>query len=613
MNILIVGNVTKDIYLNLDKLSNAFETDKNGTKWLDFSFDASEHHFFNRNCSLGGAAISLEVFQKMGLESKISDQSAFSFDNDSSLANVSANTYRYILIAENGVSYLAPSNFKFTTFDPPSESYDYLYIDRSANLNQEAVNQIQAYLDISPNTKLVIYLKDNNNLHLNQLKNRASLIFVEKPTSISEKPYAPESAPIDPAKIIYLSEKNLSYLDLNEPIFVHRINMLTHLSTYSIAAATILSSFILGFPVEESLKLARANLENCKLNSTLTLTKLQELSSSFKPDNELELIAANLVLPGKGILAADESGGSIAKKFAKLNIPDTYENRRAYRDIFLSLPTLSQYVNGVILFDETTQQSSSNGTNFINLLISKRIIPGIKVDQGLECFPNSSETYTKGLDDLSSRLQKYYAKGLRFAKWRAAFEINLDQDTVITPSATAIDENCRILTEYAQKCQQAGLVPIVEPEVVFAGNYSIETCADVTGQILDTLFKFLSDAGVNLKATILKTNMILAGQDYLTPSSPEEVGARTASVIKNHVPENLAGVVFLSGGQTPEQATANLAAIVKNGPFPWPVTFSFARALQDPALYAWQGNTQNIKTAQTAFLDRLIKNQAAIK
>ena len=374
------------------------------------------------------------------------------------------------------------------------------------------------------------------------------------------------------------------------------------------------SSAIPGNSVEDSLTLARINIENSKLNAVLPLAELQEIAENASPKENLELIAANLVLKPKGILAADESGGSIKKKFSQLDIPDTYENRRDYRNIFFTTKDLEKYVNGIILFDETARQLADNGQNYVDFLTSRRIIPGIKVDQGLTKFDNSLETYTKGLVGLDERLKEYYMMGLRFAKWRAAFEIRLSTTgAILTPTTHAIEENCRILAEYAKKCQSAGLVPVVEPEVVYDGYYSIDQNAEITGKILDELFKKLTDFGVNLRACILKVNMVLAGKNYETPSTPEEVGAKTAEVLKNHVPAELAGVVFLSGGQTVKQATDNLAEVEKNGPFPWPVTFSFARALQDPALYAWKGNNENADAARQAFLDRLIANTEALK
>lgn len=597
MNILVVGNIIKDVYLNLDSRTEKFETDKNHTKWLNLAFDAEEHFFFNRDSSFGGAAVTLEVLSRLGLKTVITS-SDLKMTPDGLTTNQSIKTYRYILITDGNPCYIAPSNHELTNFSTPDDFYDYIYIDRSAKLSSTTVNKISSYLDLSKNTKLIVYLKDQNDPNLNQIVSEADLVFYE-----NEKPN------LSPEKLVHISETGLSYQNIHEKISVERIDMMTHLSAYSIAAATILGSFIIGKSVEESLRLARINVEHSFLNSTLNLTELQDISDKEGPEESLELIAASLVLPKKGILAADESGGSIHKKFAQLNIADTYENRRDYRNIFFTTKDLEKYVNGIILFDETARQQADNGQNFVDYLISRRIIPGIKVDQGLEKFSNSEETYTKGLENLDTRLREYYRMGLRFAKWRAAFEIRLDeQGNLLTPTENAIEENCRILAEYASACQSAGIVPIVEPELVYDGYYNIDQSAKTTGKILDILFQKLADYHVNLRACILKVNMVLAGKQFEHQSTPEEVGKKTAEVLKNHVPEDLIGIVFLSGGQTPEQATENLAEIIKNGPYPWPVTFSFARALQDPALYAWNGDNNNAKKARQAFLDRLIAN-----
>ena len=468
-------------------------------------------------------------------------------------------------------------------------------------------------------------MRNHNSTILSPLLSYASLVFAEnhpKPTDFSAKSSAPELT-TDPDRTIILSDKTLKYLDITENISVNRVDILTHLSAYSIAAATILGAFILGYSVEDSLNMAKINTENSRLDSVLDLDELKELISTPTPRNDLNLVAASLVLPPKGILAADESGGSIHKKFEQLDIPDTYENRRDYRNIFFTTPGLEDYVNGVILFDETARQLADNGQNFVEYLTAKRIIPGIKVDQGLVKFSEATppdyspgdspthpdETWTKGLEGLESRLKEYYQMGLRFAKWRTAFEIRLDE---ATPTDAAIKVNCDILAKYAKACQTNGIVPIVEPEVVYDGYYTIEKNAEVTAKIFDQLFKSLQDFSINLHACILKCNMILAGKKYETQSTPAEIGQATAEVLKNHVPKDLTGVVFLSGGQTPEQATDNLATITSNGPFPWPVTFSFARALQDPALFAWQGNNDNSEKARQAFLDRLIANKEAL-
>ena len=245
MNILVVGNVLKDVYLNIDSRSEHLETDKNSTKWLDISFNASEHHFFHRNSSLGGAAISLEVLQKMGLPTTISG-SDLRLENNEFTSTDPAETYRYILIADGKTSYFVPSRYKTTDFTPPAEPVDYLYIDRSAELTTEAAAKIHAYLDISQNTKLVLYIRNFENPNLNGLIPRADLIFLEENREKSEEKDALSSAEIDPEKLVHISETTLSYQNLSETISVDRIDILTHLSVYSIAAATILGGFILG-------------------------------------------------------------------------------------------------------------------------------------------------------------------------------------------------------------------------------------------------------------------------------------------------------------------------------------------------------------------------------
>ena len=587
MNILIVGNVLKDVYLNLDNRTEKFELDKHHTKWLNLSFNASEHHFFNRHSTYGGAAVTAEVFHKLDLPATISD-SNFIFTDDGP-AEATTKSHRYILIADDNVSYFVSSQPEPTHFVTPNEPIDYLYIDRSAHIDQPTAEQIATFLIDHPATRLIIYLKDRQNPYLSELAHQAALIFTEDPS-------------VEHEQTILISDHFVKYRHIKEPIDTDRIDRLTHLSFYSIIAATVIGTFILGRTVEDGLKMARLNVENANLDSTLSYTELQNL---LKTGNEnLELIAANLVAPRKGILAADESGGSIQKKFANLNIEDSFENRHEYRNIFFTTDNLENYVNGVILFDETARDHADDGQTIVEYLTSKRIIPGIKVDQGLVKFDHSEETYTKGLDDLPKRLREYYQMGLRFAKWRAAF--------TMPPSELAITENCHILAEYARACQSAGLVPIVEPELVYDGNYSIAENAATTAKILDCLFDELNNFGINLRACILKVNMIIAGKQYETPSTPEEVGKATAEILKNHVPAELAGIVFLSGGQTPKQATDNLAAVIKNGPFPWPITFSFARALQDPALYAWNGNNDNAEKARQAFLDRLIANSEVL-
>ncbi|MDR0887539.1 MAG: fructose-bisphosphate aldolase class I [Candidatus Nomurabacteria bacterium] len=313
-----------------------------------------------------------------------------------------------------------------------------------------------------------------------------------------------------------------------------------------------------------------------------------------------------IFINNRGILAADESGGSIAKKFAAMKIEDNEKNRRDYRNIFLSAEGLENYCGGVIMFEETAAQKADNGQLFGDLLLDKNILPGIKLDRGLVELPNfAGETWTRGLDDLAERLEKYFAMGFRFAKWRAAFQIVGNK----LPSATAMDLNTTILAVYASLCQNAGIVPIVEPEVVHDGDYNIETCALATTKIIKMLMEKLSEYRVDLTGTILKCNMVLAGKKYVVQSSSLDVAEATISVLKNTVAPKIGAVVFLSGGQTPEQAAKNFHAIknlnLSEGVLPFPVSFSFARALQDPALTAWCGKESNFGVAQKEFVKQL--------
>ena len=618
MNILVVGNVLKDVYLNLDSRTEGFEQDKTGVEWLDFGFNSSEHHYYGRTSSYGGAAITLEVLQKMGLDATISDTS-FHFDENGPVMNGPASVYRYILTSDTGVAYMTPSVEQSTGFTTPTETVDYIFVDRSACLTPKVIDRIIAYLDYSKKTRLVLYLKDLTVEKVGSLVKRADLVFLEDGQKKLDD--YPEE------RIVWVSEDHLKYMDYTENVAVGRIDRLTHLSAFSIVAATVLGGFILGKTVEYSLKMARINVENATLDSTLEIDELENIATSTSESN-LEMIAATLMSKGKGILAADESNKSIKKKFEKLEIPDTAENRHDYRRILLSTPGIEEFLNGVILFDETARDTMDDGVSVPDYLISKGIIPGIKVDKGLaplielpgvdsEALPE--ETYTKGLSDLPSRLREYYQMGLRFAKWRAAFEVKLRKDgTILTPTNTAISENCRIMAQYVAYAQSAGLVPIVEPEVVYDGAYSIEQCSRVTGKVLDELFKALVKQGVNLKACILKCNMIISGKKYEGNAAgggftSEEVGRATSRLLYEYVPAELAGVVFLSGGQTPEQATENLASIVRRGPYPWPVSFSFARALQDPALEAWSGDDKNEELAKVALSERLLENCRVIR
>lgn len=322
------------------------------------------------------------------------------------------------------------------------------------------------------------------------------------------------------------------------------------------------------------------------------------------PGMDIRHIAKLLLSKGKGILAADESNASAGKRLEAVGVESTEETRRQYRDLFISAPNAENYLSGVILFDETVHQSADDGLSFINVMIDNKIIPGVKVDQGLQdAAGHPGEQITKGLEGLPARLAEYYKLGCRFAKWRAVVPVRECDDIIAA--------NAKILAHYARECQAAGIVPIVEPEVLWEGDHDLETSADVTEKTITAVFAALVEAHVDLKAVILKTSMVLAGPECPKPSTHFEVGRATARVLRAAVPKEAAGVVFLSGGQEAVQATENLQAVVQNGPFPWPITFSYARALQGPALEVWQGKKENVKAAREVFLKRLKLNSAA--
>jgi len=322
---------------------------------------------------------------------------------------------------------------------------------------------------------------------------------------------------------------------------------------------------------------------------------------------ELEAVARSLVAPGKGILAADESAPTIEKRFKGIDLPSTEENRRAYRDLLFTTPGAREFISGVILYDETIRQNSSDGTPFPNVLERQGIVPGIKVDEGAKAlagFPG--EKITDGLDGLRDRLSEYRTFGARFAKWRAVIDIG---DGI--PTRFCIEANAHALARYAALCQEAGLVPIVEPEVLMDGGHSIERCEEVTTEVLSLVYAQLSSHRVALEGTLLKPNMVVPGKRCAVQASVAQVAEATVRTLNRSVPPAVPGIVFLSGGQTPRRATEHLNAMNAMGKQPWELSFSYGRALQDPVLKAWKGKEANVPSAKDAFLLRSKLNGAA--
>lgn len=317
--------------------------------------------------------------------------------------------------------------------------------------------------------------------------------------------------------------------------------------------------------------------------------------------NELEQTAKAMVAEGKGILAIDESFPTIKNRFDSIGIESTEETRRAYRDLLITNPGGNEFISGMILFDETIRQSTADGTPFAEAMLKQGIMPGIKVDTGAKDLAgHPGEKVTEGLDGLRDRLAEYKKLGAKFAKWRAVITIGEGM-----PSMGCIEANTHALARYASLCQEAGIVPMVEPEVLMDGDHTIENCYDVTEATLKALFSELYKQSVVLEHTILKVNMVVSGKDCPNQADVDDVAGMTLNCLLNSVPASIPGIVFLSGGQSAELATAHLNAMNANyGDMPWPLSFSYGRALQAPCLAAWQGKADNVADAQAILLHR---------
>lgn len=325
---------------------------------------------------------------------------------------------------------------------------------------------------------------------------------------------------------------------------------------------------------------------------------------------ELIETANRIARPGHGILAADESTATIGKKFVAINVENNEENRRRYRELLFTTPDLEKYISGIILYEETAKQSTKDGKPFMTLLQERGIIPGIKVDKGLQFIPRTKEEqFTTGLDDLAKRCAEFYKMGCRFAKWRAVLKI--EGDTL--PSELSIQENAWTLARYAAICQQNGLVPIVEPEILADGTHTIERSEEVTERVLSVVFKALADQKVLLEGALLKPNMVTPGLSATTKATSQQIAEATVRALSRTVPPALPGITFLSGGQSEEEATLNLNAMnqITSIKRPWSITFSYGRALQNSAVKTWAGKDENLVAAQTALITRARANGEA--
>lgn len=609
--ILIIGNVLKDVYLKLDERKNDFETDEVGTAWLDLGFNGSAHGFYRRTSVYGGAAVSLAVLSRLGIDAKIMG-SRTEFKNGEIAWQDEPADYRYILCHGGEITYFVPSARRETDWTMPSGTPEWILVDRSTLVTAGLVEELSNFIKFSPSTKLAVHAEKRMTPAGQKLAKMADLLFLE-----NEPEQRPDEKIVDKIEtgrpdgqlVCYISPRKILLGDAEETWQLSRTDMLTHLTVYSTIVATVIGVISAGGSAADAVLWARLNAEQATLESSLSARKLKE-QAGIEVDRRAtaRMIAKSLVAPRRGVLAADESDAVLTERLIGFGIPGTENTRARYRELLLGTPELPEYVSGVIITDEMAHRRTSTGQNYVDFLVSRGIIPGIKADCGQTRLGETAETYTLGTKGLVKRLRDYYAMGARFAKWHAKFIVDEN-----APSYRAVEQAALLLADFAKECQLIGLTPMIESEVAFAGDYSIERSMEATDRVLTAIFGKLARRKVDLSAVILKTNMIMAGKDAVAQSTPHEVGVATAAILKHAVPEEVGGVMLLSGGLEANLATKCLAEVAKNGPFPWPISFAFSRALQNPVMQTWKGKAENAKAAQGALKRHLQDNVNALK
>ncbi len=625
--ILSIGNATRDIFLDIDNQKTY--KDEIDNFHYDLTFDDSTLNYKSQYGVYGGIFISENIFTSSHFKSfSTFNPRGLNYGNKLSKEQEEQILNRYI-ITHNTKSVILSSKPKDIQWQNPIFTPNIIYIAES-NFSDNYWESFKKYLESNKNIDLVINSNILNNSSIRELLPRTNLIFIDYSKKILTDliDYSSYKKTISSlvklgVNSVVIKDKNYYITGNDNSIFKAKVEFkLNSFYQSTIFETMFTAEFFSTDNLKDSLEIASITAHKSGYNDILKPFFARQIANSKKNTSSIEIIKADinikqkiklvaktLVKRPKGIFAADESGGNIHKKFTALNIEDIEENRRKYREMFFTTPDIENYLSGIILFEETLNQSSSTGESFVDLLKKRNILIGLKLDEGLQPISkDSEETITLGLDSLDSKLNKY-AQKIDFAKWRVAFKINSENNT---PSKMAIDSNCQILARYAKLCQSYGVVPIVEPEIVFDGSHSIKHCRLETAKVLKTLFEELKLFKVDLEATILKTNMVIAGKNYPVQSLSKEVASETVQVLKSTVPKELAGVVFLSGGQTPQQATDNLQEIINLGPFDWGVTYSFARALQEPSLNTWKGKDSNKKQAQLLFLERVAANSHAL-
>lgn len=601
--ILVIGNVLKDVYLKLDERQNNFEQDERGIDWLDLSFNGAEHRFFRRTSVYGGAAVTLSVLGRLGINSQIMGSNA-EYKNGEIIWQGDPAGYRYIFCHHGEITYFVPSERKATDWQMPKDIPEWILVDRSTFISERLVDEIKNFRKFSPTTKLAVHAERDKSPLGQRLAEMADLLFIEEePPVHSEENIVDKIDLGQPEKrlVCHITPQKIIFGEAEESWQLSRTDMMTHLTVYNTIVATILGVISSGGSLTDAVLWARINAEQATLDDSLSGRRLKELVAEERQKRaNVTLVAKSLMASRRGILAADEDDQTLTKRLVSFGIGVNAKTRADYRKLLLTTPELGEYTSGVILTAETARSKVQHAQTYLKYLTSRGIITGVKADRGQAHLKGTHETYTLGLDDLASRLREYYDEGFRFAKWHAKFIIKKDQ-----PSYIAVEKNAKLLADFARECQLAGLVPMIESDISWSGDYSIEKSIEVTDRVLLTIFRKLERRGVDLSSVILKTSVVAAGDNAVSPSTPREVGIATGAVLKHAIPKYIAGIEILSGGQESKAMTQNLSAIIEAGPYDWPVSFAFSRALQDPVMRTWKGKEANIKVAQATLRNKL--------
>ena len=570
------------------------ERDERGVNWLEMSFDGAAWRYFHRTSVLGGAAVSLMTLRQLGVAAELAREEA-------------PVIYRYILSLQDKVSYIVPSSQTVTEWQEPAEVPEWILVDRSAVVAERLVGAIWQYQQEHPEVKLAVYLSKQLSPAARRLAGCADLVFVE---DAPEELRHGTSWLRQGAAICHLGRQRLRLGEAEENWEIERVDTMTHLTIFSIVAATVLAILSRGGSAREALLWAKVNIEAASLDRAASRERVEQLvAAETEKRKTVRLLARELMAKGRGVLAIDEAPERLNRRLEAQGLAARAERRKEFYELLLTTPHLEQRLSGVILSEENARIRLSNSRTLLEQATVKGVMPGIKADRGLELGADG-EQYTLGEEGLAERLGHYYRRGFRFAKWRAVFACGGGK-----PGYFALEENTRRMAEFAKQCQLAGLAPVIEPEVLVGEKTTLIECVQATVRVLARTLEQLRARQVDLGTVVMKVNLLVAGPKAKPKASSAEVAYATAKVLGTLIPPEVAGVLVLSGGREPQQILADLTALKEQGELPWRMSFSFSRALENPVLQAWQQEddpSQKDRVAQATLLKYLDKYLAAL-